>query len=309
MELSIFENITKEKFLSEIYPKREPVILRGINIGECIHKWTLEYLASHGGHQEVKVHVSSSCQMDFIRKNFLYRTLPFNDFVHRTFEEHHKHFFIDPTEKYYLRALGEDPRKDAADISVQFPQLAADLIVPKFYEDGKFFSSVFRIASKGVQLWTHYDVMDNLLIQIVGRKKVVLFHPRDVEYLYLNGDKSEILDVECPDLQRFPNFALATPYHGYLEPGDVLFIPALWFHNMTYTEAGVAVNVFWRHLEDKMYDNKDPYGNHDPLPAQRANQIVDRALKALEELPDQYRDFYAKRLCERIKSKACVQTL
>ena len=74
---------------------------------------------------------------------------------------------------------------------------------------------------------------------------------------------------------------------------------------MTYLDFGVAVNVFWRHMEAKLYDSKDPYGNKDPLPAQRANQIVDRALKALEELPKEYQDFYARRLCDRIRSKAC----
>jgi len=66
----------------------------------------------------------------------------------------------------------------------------------------------------------------------------------------------------------------------------------------------VAVNVFWKHLDDIMYDGKDTYGNKDPLPAVRAFQIVDRAIKALEELPEEYQDFYARRLINRIESKA-----
>jgi len=66
----------------------------------------------------------------------------------------------------------------------------------------------------------------------------------------------------------------------------------------------VAVNVFWKHLDDKLYDNKDTYGNKDPLPATRAFQILNRALKTLEELPDEYREFYAKRLILQIQSKA-----
>ncbi|KAH9523820.1 tRNA wybutosine-synthesizing protein 5 [Bulinus truncatus] len=306
-DIAIVENFSFEKFTADFYKKRKPVILRGLDIGDCIQKWTPSFLASHGGSQEVKLHVSSSAQMDFINKNFLYRSLPFPEFIKRAFEDEHVDYFIDQKEKYYLRALGQDPRKDIADVSVQFPQLSLDLKIPQVFDKEKFFSSVFRIASKGIQLWTHYDIMDNILIQIVGSKKVVLFDPKDVDYLYLNGDKSEVLDVDNPDLTRYPEFIKARQHRGYLEPGDVIFIPALWFHNMTYEDAGVAVNVFWRHLDDKLYDNKDPYGNHDLLPAQRANQIVDRALKTLEELPEDYQEFYAHRLIERIRLKSLVK--
>ncbi|GFO09631.1 tRNA wybutosine-synthesizing protein 5 [Plakobranchus ocellatus] len=304
-QITVLNDIKRDEFLSKVYPKREPVILRGLDIGPCTQKWTVPYLALTGGKKEVKLHVSSVCQMNFIDKNFIYRSLPFNEFVERASREENTQYFIDSTEKYYLRALGDDPRNDVANIANHFADLSADVRIPEYYEDSQFFSSVFRIASKGTQLWTHYDVMDNLLIQVIGRKKVVLFAPKDVDYLYMSGDKSRILDVDSPDLLKFPKFAQARRVEGYLEPGDVLFIPALWFHNMTYVDFGVAVNVFWRHLDAKFYDTKDPYGNKDLLPAQRATQIVDRALKALEELPEEYQDFYARRLCDRIRSKAC----
>jgi tRNA wybutosine-synthesizing protein 5 len=69
-------------------------------------------------------------------------------------------------------------------------------------------------------------------------------------------------------------------------------------------EFGVAVNVFWKNLPPDLYDHKDTYGNKDLLPAQRATQIVDNALKVLETLPAEYRDFYARRLVLRIQAKA-----
>ena len=66
---------------------------------------------------------------------------------------------------------------------------------------------------------------------------------------------------------------------------------------------GVAVNVFWHHLDPHYYDNKDTYGNKDLLPATRVMQIMDRAIKALEELPEEYRDFYARRIVCKVKEK------
>ncbi|XP_074926136.1 tRNA wybutosine-synthesizing protein 5 isoform X2 [Chelonoidis abingdonii] len=163
--------------------------------------------------------------MDFLSKNFVYRTLPFDVFVRRAAEVKHNEYFISEDEKYYLRSLGEDPRKDIADIRKQFPSLAEDIRIPEYFEKEQFFSSVFRISSAGLQLWTHYDIMDNFLIQITGKKRVILYNPRDAPYLYLSGTKSEILNVDNPDLEKYPLFMKVRRYECSLEAGDVLFIP------------------------------------------------------------------------------------
>lgn len=39
------------------------------------------------------------------------------------------------------------------------------------------------------------------------------------------GDKSEVLDIDSPDLERFPEFVKARRFECVLEPGDLLFIP------------------------------------------------------------------------------------
>lgn len=234
----------------------------------------------------------------------LHQTLPFNKLVQRAAEEMHKEFFISEDEKYYLRSLGEDPRKDVADIRQQFPSLGEDIKFPIFFKEEQFFSSVFRISSPGLQLWTHYDVMDNFLLQVTGKKRVTLFNPQDAHYLYLSGSKSEVLNIDSPDLDKYPLFPKARRYECSLEAGDVLFIPALWFHNVISEEFGVGVNIFWKHLPSEYYDKTDTYGNKDPVAASRAMQILDRALKTLAELPDEYKDFYARQMVLRIQDKA-----
>ena len=77
----------------------------------------------------------------------------------------------------------------------------------------------------------------------------------------------------------------------------------MWFHNVINPEEGVAVNVFWRHQEPGFYDNKDTYGNRDPVAANRAMQVLERAMKILDEMPDEYADFFARRMISRIQSK------
>lgn len=206
------EGVSEEQFLRDLYPQRKPLVLEGIDLGPCTSKWTVDYLSQVGGKKDVKVHVAAVAQMDFISKNFVYRTLPFDELVQRAAEEKHKEFFISEDEKYYLRSLGEDPRKDVADIRKQFPLLEADIKFPNFFKKEQFFSSVFRISSSGLQLWTHYDVMDNFLIQVTGKKRVVLFSPRDAQYLYLSGTKSEVLNIDNPDLAKYPLFSKARSF-------------------------------------------------------------------------------------------------
>uniref|UniRef100_A0A8C2NKP6 JmjC domain-containing protein n=1 Tax=Capra hircus TaxID=9925 RepID=A0A8C2NKP6_CAPHI len=281
-----FEGVSQEQFIEHLYPQRKPLVLEGIDLGACTSKWTVDYLSQIGGRKEVKIHVAAVAQMDFISKNFVYRyfLLRFTLGIYVT--------FFKPDEKYYLRSLGEDPRKDVADIRKQFPLLEGDIKFPKFFREEQFFSSVFRISSPGLQLWTHYDVMDNFLIQVTGKKRVVLFSPRDAQYLYLSGSKSEVLNIDNPDLLLFLTFF-------FLNTSS-----ALWFHNVISEEFGVGVNVFWKHLPSECYDKTDTYGNKDLTAASRAVQILDRALKTLAELPEEYRDFYARRMVLHIQDKA-----
>ena len=85
-------------------------------------------------------------------------------------------------------------------------------------------------------------------------------------------------------------------------------LAALWFHNVLNVDSGVAVNVFWRQLAADQYDRSDTYGNKDLIAAARAAQVVDRAVKLLDTLPDDYRDFYARKLITRIQYRACKHT-
>lgn len=299
--IEVWEGVDEETFRRGIYSAREPAVLRGIPIGPCQSLWDCEYLSKHGGTQPVKIHVSPDRHMNFLDKNFVYRTLPFDELVKRSARSVQEEYFLCETELYYLRSLGADSRKQPANIQVEFPELAKDVVLPKFFPDEAFFSSVLRVASPQLCLWTHYDVMDNFLIQVRGRKRAVLFHPNDLEYLYMKGDKSQVLDIDNPDLERYPDFLKATRYEATLDAGDILFIPALWFHNMTALDFGVAVNVFWRHLKSGLYDKNDPYGNKDPLPAGKALALIARALKELKELPEDYQQFYSRQMISQIR--------
>ena len=112
-----------------------------------------------GINKPVKIHVSQTGQMNFLTKNFQYKTLPFDQVIKRSSENEHQDFFLTNKEVYYLRALGTDSRgREVANLDSHYPELCQDFHVPEFLEPSTIFSSVLRVASEGVQLCTHYDV-------------------------------------------------------------------------------------------------------------------------------------------------------
>eukprot|EP00939_MAST-03C_sp_MAST-3C-sp1_P003183 g3183.t1 len=107
----------------------------------------------------------------------------------------------------------------------------------------------------------HYDVTHNFYVQIRGRKRFVLFPPKDWRKLYLYprvhpSSRSSQIASQFPnvDLERFPLFKDAQPYEVVLEAGDVLVIPAYWFHHPTVipTTAADVPMVLEQTLKEKV---------------------------------------------------------
>ena len=71
IQVAIVENLEEAKKLIE--NKREPFILRNFDFGPCMTKWNVEYLQNVVKDKPVRIHVSSVSNMDFLKKNFLYR--------------------------------------------------------------------------------------------------------------------------------------------------------------------------------------------------------------------------------------------
>lgn len=276
-------------------------------------RWSADYLASKLSDTRVSVHVSDEPKLDFIKKNFRYQTMPFNEFIDRCLN--------DDNHYYYLRSLGERRAKDVANISAHFPSIGSEVEVPPLLclcpdqnncpdcGQNELFSSVLRISSQQLVLWTHYDIMDNILVQIRGRKRVVLFSPEDCLYLYLEADKSKIIDLDEPPDQlfyKYPLLAEAVRYECVLEESDSLFIPSLWFHNTKALEFSIGINFFWKDRqisEQNFYNKTDIYGNKDLNPAIDAFNSLDKALKHLEKLPKKFKDFYLRIFINRLQNK------
>lgn len=101
----------------------------------------------------------------------------------------------------------------------------------------------------------HHDMSNNMACVLVGRRRFSLFPPEQVENLYPGpleptpgGQVVTMANIHEPDFARFPRLreALAAGEVAELEPGDLLFYPALWWHQVDALEPfNVMVNYWW----------------------------------------------------------------
>ncbi len=141
----------------------------------------------------------------------------------------------------------------STDADRYFPSLRAENDLP----------SIFGNAMPTVSLWignrtvaaTHYDASHNLACCLVGRRRFTLFPPVQIGNLYPGpleptpgGQVVSMVDPSAPDLDRYPRFvdAMAASEVAELEPGDVLFYPALWWHQVEALDSfNIMMNYWW----------------------------------------------------------------
>ncbi|KRA66132.1 hypothetical protein ASD79_02295 [Caulobacter sp. Root655] len=102
---------------------------------------------------------------------------------------------------------------------------------------------------------THFDMSHNIACAVAGRRRFTLFPPDQLKNLYLGpfdftpaGPPVSMVDLARPDLDRYPNFpsALAAAQVAELEPGDAIYIPYCWFHNVESLDPfTVLINYWW----------------------------------------------------------------
>ena len=158
----------------------------------------------------------------------------------------------------------------AADVS-QIPQLLADLNpLPSFMEADRLprDKSAFSDAKMESMLWASNGDVDSglhfdrngggFLMQVTGRKEIVMFPPSDSSNLYpKSGDGNSIYgnvdhestkfigrDLMPENQAKLPNLWKTHPHVTTLYPGDVLYNPNQWWHEVWTVGQSVAFSAW-----------------------------------------------------------------
>lgn len=101
----------------------------------------------------------------------------------------------------------------------------------------------------------HYDTLDNVACVVAGRRRFTLYSPELIGDLYVGpidhnmaGQPVSLAASAPPGDERYPRFEPIRDQAlvAELEPGDAIYIPKLWWHQVEATsEFNVLVNYWW----------------------------------------------------------------
>ncbi len=284
----------------EVVKRSQPKILEGLDFGPCRTLWTKEYLSRKiGADRQVVVHEASGRSMNFQQKDFAYVTKSFGIFLDEVYNGGHQ----------YLRSVSvSEASRKVANLELDFPEIAQDFRIPPELQlvADAYHSSPLRISGE-VAMWLHVDIMANVLCQIQGSKRLILFPPANMVKLdfppgsttskleiFKNGDPNDILSIPGTN-----------PREVILRPGDVLFIPPLWAHTAApLQKVSIAVNIFFRNMTKGYAAGKDVYGNRDLEAYENGRRHVEKIARAFDGIPPDIAHAYLLRLAHELKSKA-----
>ncbi|XP_030337618.1 bifunctional peptidase and arginyl-hydroxylase JMJD5 isoform X1 [Strigops habroptila] len=222
-----------EHFRDNYLIPQKPVVLEGImDHWPCMKKWSVDYFCQIAGCRTVPVELGTR----YTDEEWSQKLMTVSDFISQ--------YIVNEKSVGYLAQH---------QLFDQIPELKEDINIPDYCCLGEGDEDHITINAwfgpQGTISPLHQDPQQNFLAQVFGRKYIRLYSPQDSENLYPH--ESQILhntsqvDVEDPDLVKFPNFRKAASQSCILMPGQVLFIPVKYWHYVRSLDTSFSVSFWW----------------------------------------------------------------
>jgi len=284
-KVAVFENVDRRRFETAILPAQRPAILKGAArhwpaISEAAKgpDALCAYFTARANDRKVMLQSARpeiagrySFSDDLRGLNHQQRQLPFATIA-----------------ELLLRDREDDaaPTHYAGGVPVQqvMPAVAAENRLDLMPDDKPRMVSLW-IGNK-TRTAAHWDLPQNLASVVAGKRRFTLFPIDQIANLYITpldltlaGQPTSLVDFYHPDFEQYPRFREAMNHAEVadLEPGDVLYVPSLWFHHVESLENfGAMINFWWR--EGPAY-----LGRSTPL------TTLFHGLTTIRDLPDEER--------------------
>jgi len=236
MDFHLVERIdppSPQEFAARYVKRSRPVILKhAIDDWPAMTRWTTAYFKDRFGHREVPAIRSTGGALYDRKAGLDYDRIRLADYVD----------LLDagtPHDLYVVFRVHE-----------VMPELFEDIIRPPYCSDVPWSRSRFWFAGPDTKGVFHRDLPENLYAQISGHKRFVLLDRRLTRMVYRHSVWSGVpnyspVDAEAPNLAAHPRFRDAPLLLAELDPGDLFYIPSLWWHQAHSVDASLSINLWW----------------------------------------------------------------
>jgi len=257
-KVRVLEGVKPDQIpFDELFQANEPVILRGlvsdwglVKAGQVSPDNAMDVLQSHSSGNPVGVYVAPPeanarffYNDDCSGFNYASQHRELSDIFSQIREDKNK-----PDQSYlYMNSLTLDNcfpgLREHNDLAFDHP----------LFTHNKPLSKVW-VGTESIAA-AHYDVPSNLACCVLGARRFTLFPPEQIHNLYPGpleptpgGQVITMVDLKNPDFERFPRVrqALDAAVVVDLEPGDAVYYPSMWWHQVeALSPFNIMINFWW----------------------------------------------------------------
>ena len=244
-------NLSYEEFAAQyLYPGKPVIVTDALKAWPAVGRWTPDFFKTQFGGMKFTIH-------DTLRSQIGYKDAGgATEYTMATFVDRVMASTDDSPAPYFRNRI----------LAEYFPTLVPDIQPLPVYFAPNWLTERFLVKSVGKHLnrgaaieiyiggkggafpVLHYDgsATHAFLMQIYGVKEYIVYPPDQREFLYPSPDSrnlSMVNSLDTPDLERFPLFTQARGARFELHPGELLFVPALWWHTAKMLTPSITVSI------------------------------------------------------------------
>lgn len=207
-----------------------PVLFKSVaKLSPAFVKWTDDYFLSSPEAETFMIDIENGKKENRTK----------GDLRRASFKE-----FVETYKKRDVYMVNGVPSFIQKDVLLPPPLLCKDVVQDMLVDTVMWFSS------GGTKSVLHNDDVDNINCLFSGTKELLFIdykkYKNKVPIDFPSGGYSGV-DVDRVDLVKYPSLKDVEYFNVTMEPGDCLFIPYKWFHQVRSYDRNIAVNVWWTH--------------------------------------------------------------
>lgn len=224
-------HVPLEEFLERYVRGCRPLVLTGVTRDwPAMQRWSPQDLAARFGHLDVEIQAERSADPNYEQNKLQHRRrVRLSHFVAQVLSG-------GASNDYYLTANNEALREPG------FAPLLDDIgSLPEICDRAELANRAsFWFGPAGTVTPLHHDTLMLFHTQIVGRKRWRFISPLQTPLLYNHFEVYSPIDLDAPDLARYPRLCEATVLEVIAEPGDTVFLPLGWWHQVKALDVSLS---------------------------------------------------------------------